>query len=152
MLAKFLKHLDLTLLIVVALSAVGVGYTSFAGSLWDGEMIGKYSNANAVITDANTSYLEYSFNGNEVSTAEQKETLARYEKEQKDYDELSKQAEKANKNGDQFMLYSVYFSIILFMGTFITIIKNRKHRDLLTIITIGVFAYSTIITMLQKLP
>jgi len=63
------------------------------------------------------------------------------------YDSAKKHVEvgdKANKNGDEFTLMTVFFTIVLFFGGMSTVTNRYKLKLVYTVISIGLFVYSAI--------
>ncbi len=149
---KILKYSEEILLIVAGLSAIGIGYTAYAASLWDGEVLSSYSKANAQLTDANTTYLDSTVRGDTLTDTEFNQLSSDHKEQTSQVDMLNQSAEVADKTSDKFLLYSMFYSIILFFTSLAPIAKRNSSRIALIVLVSCVFAAISIFVGMLRLP
>lgn len=139
-------------MIIAGLSAVGIGYTSYAANIWDGEVLSGYSKAGAELNDANTTYLESAVRGDTLSDAEFGKLTKDHREQIAQVDTLNQAAETADKTSDRFLLYSMFYSIILFFTSLASLASRTNAKLVLVGVTFGVFILTTIGVALLRLP
>lgn len=146
------KHTETIAIIIAGLAAIGVGYTSYVAGLWDGESLEKYSKATSALTDANTTYLSIGQRNDEDSDAEIATAQAQYDTEHKEAAALTEEADTANKKGDYMQLLSVYFSVVLFLTSLMTVVRRTTNKIAVILIGTGVLLICTILAITAGMP